>query len=72
MFKADVKKYDPDDELEADREFDTIADAIQWIGAQRPYGFITGWVSDGNISRNFSQISTIEIQNNQLLERNRA
>ncbi len=67
MFNAEVKKYDPDDELEAPRSFPTIAAAIAWVKDQRPFGYYAGWVEDGKTHRRVEMITPEEIEANKFL-----
>jgi hypothetical protein len=42
-FRCDAKRYDPDDEMEA--EFDTWGEAESWFREQQKYGFRAIWLN---------------------------
>jgi hypothetical protein len=46
-FTADVKKYDPDNEDEA--EFETLEAAIEWLKSRRAYGYSSMWLNNRRV-----------------------
>lgn len=46
-YMAEAKRYDPDDETEA--EFDSLEKATAWLGEQGAYGFHTLWLNSKRV-----------------------
>ncbi|MGE4043424.1 MAG: hypothetical protein AB7F35_01130 [Acetobacteraceae bacterium] len=46
-FKAEVRKYDPDDCEFA--SFATEQEALEWMSSMQPYGFGRGWINNREV-----------------------
>ncbi|WP_435008019.1 hypothetical protein P12x_005286 [Tundrisphaera lichenicola] len=46
-YTAEAKRYDPDDEIEA--EFDSLEKATEWLGEQSAYGFPALWLNNKRV-----------------------